>query len=327
MAWGYNPSRDTVVNIQDKPWIATISEGSSNVAAVAAGGGHALALRSDGTVFGWGPNRYGQATGTSDSNRRSVSGLVTIGGNTLSNVMDVATGLGFSLALKSNGTVVAWGNNDSGQTVVPASLSNVIAIAAGTSHAIALKQDGTVVNWGASRLKPPKDRTNIVSIAAGGSLNYEGNLALTRDGTVIGWGRPAPPGLSNVTAIATSEFHSLALKSDGTVYGWGDNDFGEATGTPTKTKPRYANGLVTLSGQVLSNVVAIAAGNEHGIFGAFCRYSLALKRDGTVVAWGVMNGKPVTVPDGLSNVVAIAAGHNFCLAITTNSVVAERFRH
>ena len=46
---------------------------------------------------------------------------------------------------------------------------------------------------------------------------------------------------------------------------------------------------------------------------------LALKKDGTVVAWGVMDGKPAVVPEGLSNVVAIAAGHNFCLAIATNN--------
>ena len=196
VAWGYNPRLETVAKLHNDLGIATISEGSSNVAAVAAGGGHALALRSDGTVFAWGQNRYGQATGTSDSNPRAVGGLVRIGSNTLSNVMDVATGVGFSLALKSNGTVVAWGNNDSGQTVMPASLSNVIAIAAGTSHAIALKHDGTVVNWGASRLMLPKDLTNIVSVAAGGSWHYESNLALTRDGTVIGWGRPVPHGLT-----------------------------------------------------------------------------------------------------------------------------------
>ncbi len=74
-----------------------------------------------------------------------------------------------------------------------------------------------------------------------------------------------------------------------------------------------------IDGQVLSNVTSIAAG--HG-------YSMALKRDGTIVTWGRMvNGLyPATVPVGLSNVVAIAAGDNFCLAITTNSAVAERFR-
>lgn len=326
VAWGNNPRLQAGTNAPNSFWVSTILEGSLSEATLAAGLGYGLVLKPDGTVFRWGVNRSGQATAASDSTSGISGELVKIGSEPLSNVMEIAAGARFSLALKSNGTVVAWGSNESGQAAVPANLSNVIAIAAGTTHAIALKQDGTVVNWGASRLEPPKEATNIVSIAAGGSLNYESNLALTSDGTVVGWGRPSPHGLSNVTAIATSEFHSLALLRDGTVYGWGDNDFGEATGTPTKAKPRYANGLVTLSGQVLSDVVAIAAGSEHGWFGTFCRYSLALKRDGTVVAWGVMNGKPVTVPEGLSNVVAIAAGHNFCLAVTTNAAVAERFR-
>ena len=74
-----------------------------------------------------------------------------------------------------------------------------------------------------------------------------------------------------------------------------------------------------IDGQVLGNIAAIAAG--HG-------YSMALKQDGTIVTWGRMVNDlyPATVPDGLSNVVAIAAGDNFCLAITTNSAVAEKFR-
>ena len=74
-----------------------------------------------------------------------------------------------------------------------------------------------------------------------------------------------------------------------------------------------------ISGQILSNVVSVAAN---------ANYSMALKNDGTVVAWGRMvnNQYPANVPDGLCGVVAIAAGDNFCLAITTNCTVAEKFR-
>ena len=73
--------------------------------------------------------------------------------------------------------------------------------------------------------------------------------------------------------------------------------------------------------------ISVAAGNQYGLFGIVSHQSLALKKDGTVVGWGRICGEPVIVPAGLSNVVAIAAGQTYCLAITTNSAVAERFRH
>ena len=66
----------------------------------------------------------------------------------LANVIAVAAGANHSLALKSDGTVVAWGWNAYGQATVPTGLADVIAIAAGGDHSLALKSDGTVVAWG-----------------------------------------------------------------------------------------------------------------------------------------------------------------------------------
>ena len=60
----------------------------------------------------------------------------------------IAAGYNHGLALKADGTLLAWGQNDCGQTDVPAGLTNVAAIAAGASHSLALKSDGTVVGWG-----------------------------------------------------------------------------------------------------------------------------------------------------------------------------------
>jgi uncharacterized repeat protein (TIGR01451 family) len=107
---------------------------------------------------------------------------------------------------------------------VPAGLNDVVAIAAGLGHSLALKRDGTVVVWGDSRLgqlRVPAGLNDVVAIAAGGFHS----LALKRDGTVVAWGGNAvgqldvPAGLSNVTAIAAGLTHSLALVSDTTTPG------------------------------------------------------------------------------------------------------------
>jgi alpha-tubulin suppressor-like RCC1 family protein len=122
-----------------------------------------------------------------------------------------------------------------------------------------------------------------------------------------------------VVAVAAGYNHSLALTRDGTVTGWGFNNAGQATGIPNTNFISVSADQVTIGGQLLNNVASIAAGRG---------YSMALKRDGTIVTWGCMlnDHYPPTVPAGLSNVIAIAAGDNFCLAITTNSAVANRFR-
>jgi len=272
--------------------------------AISAGRDHALILRADGSVIGWGRNQLGQT--------RIPDGL--------SNLVAVAAGEFFSLALDKDGNISSWGET----RIKSSDVSDVIAISA-ACRALALKRDGRVFSWDrypGSLL----NLTNIVAIAAGGG-QYERNLALRGGDTVIAWGGGgAPTGLSNVVAIAVGESHSLALRQNGTVYGWGDNDCEQATGVENPAGQRYASGLVVLSGQVLSNVVAVAAGNQYDQFGMVAHYSLALKKDGTVVGWGRICGLPVVVPEGLSNVVAIAAGQTFCLAITTNAAVAERFK-
>ncbi len=208
--------------------------------------------------------------------------FVEPGASAMAAPLAVAGGDGFSMALKYDGTVAAWGGTGNGETDIPAGLSNVVAIAAGGFSSLELKDDGTVVASGG--VLP--GLSNVIAISAGNSFS----LALKSDGTVVGWGDNSygqtnvPTGLSNVVAIAAGSFHALALNSAGKVIGWGYNADGEIN-IPTD----------------LSNVVAIAAGWNQ---------SLALKSDGTVTGWG-----QTSIPTGLSNVVAIAAGlfHNLAL--------------
>jgi hypothetical protein len=118
----------------------------------------------------------------------------------------------YSLALKNNGTVVAWGVNDLGQTSVPGGLSTVAAIAGNQTYCLALRSNGTVTAWGAAPTVPG-GLTGVVGIAAGENHS----LAVKSDGTVVAWGSnqsgesSIPAGLTGVTAVAGGWNHSVAL--------------------------------------------------------------------------------------------------------------------
>jgi hypothetical protein len=141
----------------------------------------------------------------------------------LNRVIAIAAGCWHSLALKSDGTVVAWGYNSGGWTNVPANLSGVTAISAGGSHSLALKADGTVVAWGynsCGQINVPANLSGVAAIAAGAWHS----LALKADGTVVTWGTDGggcysgysgvtnvPANLGHVMAIATGGDYNLAL--------------------------------------------------------------------------------------------------------------------
>jgi M6 family metalloprotease-like protein len=254
-----------------------VAAGSTNIATVAAGGWHNLALRIDGKVTAWGFNWEGQC----DVPAQAVD------------VLGIAGGGYHSLALLANGKVLAWGGNDSGQASPPANVANVRAVAAGTWHSLALRNNGTVVAWGDNswgQSDVPAGLVNVVAIAAGGNHS----LALKADGTVVAWGQnfdaqgiyvgqsSVPWGLKNVRAIAAGEYHSGAVTSDGRVVLWGDNSSGQCQAP-----------------EGLSGVIGLTAGLAH---------TVALKGDGTSAAWGNNDRGQSSFPNALKNVVAVSAG-------------------
>ncbi|MCS7336965.1 MAG: immunoglobulin domain-containing protein [Verrucomicrobiae bacterium] len=131
-------------------------------------------------------------------------------------MVGIAAGGRHSLALRADGTVVAWGWNEYGQANVAPGLADVVAVAAGAQHSMALRSDGSVVVWGGIT-NVPADVSNVVAIAAG----YYHCLALKADGSVVVWDssglRSVPAELSNVSAISGGYFHNLAIVDAGPV--------------------------------------------------------------------------------------------------------------
>ncbi len=280
----------------------------TEVIAVAAGNLHSLEVRSDGTVWAWGSNEYGQL---GDGTMIDSPAPIKVSG--LTDVIAVAGGGYHSVALKDDGTVWTWGSNKAGQlgigtttsSTVPVQvegLSDVVAIDAGWGHTIALEADGTVWVWGwvpgllgvetteecefgplvlracSSTPVQVKELTGITAVAAGGFYS----MALKNDGTIwmmikTDYGGTLAPvdSLTDVTAIAAAPYLTVALKSDGTVWAWGRNEHGQlGDGTTTdSTVPVQVEGL--------TDVIAITAGGQ-----SYSGYAMALKSDGTVWGWG-----------------------------------------
>ena len=319
LAWGLNSNGqlgDGTVGPRLLPVQVSGLGSGSGVVAVAAGSGHSLALKSDGTVLAWGNNASGQlgdGTTTSQTTPVQVSGL----GSGSGVVAVAAGGNSYSLALKSDGTVLAWGfnsNNELGdgtttQRHTPVQVSGlgsgsgVTAIATGFTHSLVLKSDGTVLAWGNN---------------SGGQIGDGTTTRRSAPVQVSGLGSG-----SGVTAVAAGSIHSLAIKSDGTVLAWGGNTSGQlGDGTTTnQTTPIQASGLGSGSG-----VTALIVGSTH---------SLALKSDGTVLAWGgngsgqlgdgtTTNRTSQVQVSGLgsgSGVTAVAAGTIHSLALKSDCTV------
>ena len=244
------------------------------VLSVASGSAHSLALCSDGTVAAWGPNYYGQLGNNSTTDSR-VPVAVTISGVLAGKtVVAVAAGGYHSLALCSDGTVAAWGNNYSGQlgnnsttnSSVPVAVTTtgvlagktVVAVAAGNDHSLALCSDGTVAAWGIN---------SSGQLGNNSTTNSRVPVAVTTTGVLAG---------KTVVAVAAGAAHSLALCSDGTVAAWGYNGNGQL-GTNSTTNSSVPAAVTTTGVLAGKTVVAVAAGDYH---------NLALCSDGTVAAWG-----------------------------------------
>ena len=274
-SWGYNAygglGNNSTAN-SPVPVAVTGALAGKTVTAIAAGSYHSLALTSDGTVYSWGQNTYGQLGNNSTTQSNVPVAVTSTGALAGKTVTAIAAGYSHSLALTLDGEVYGWGNNANGQlgnggtaqSNVPVAVTStgalagktVTAIVAGYSHSLALTSDGTVYSWGQNTYGQ-----------LGNNSTTQSNVPVTATGALAG---------RMVTAIAAGQYHSLARTSDGKVYGWGYNYFGQLGNNSTANSSVPVT-IPATSPLASKTVTQIAAGSNH---------SLALTSEGAVYSWG-----------------------------------------
>lgn len=240
----------------------------------AAGGDHSVAFTNNSSViYSWGYNGFGQL-----GNGTTTYSSIPVRSGTVTGIVAVAAGALHSLALKKDGTVWAWGQNDVGQAgtaigdtsgfiTTPrkingaAPLANISSIAANGKHSLAIAKGGALWAWG---------------------LNSNGQIGLDPSGPMQNSFDPVnismyyPSSIASVTSIAAGTGSSYAVAANGTLWAWGVNDNGQlGNGTTTSTHIPVQVKIDTLT--YLSNVVQAAGGGQHG---------LARLASGEVWAWG-----------------------------------------
>jgi alpha-tubulin suppressor-like RCC1 family protein len=223
----------------------------------------------------WGNDENGQVGDRNTTNRLVPVNVRPNGALSGKTVLSVSTGGTHNLALCSDGTMVAWGNNIYGQLGVSTAVNGlipvavtadgflsgktVVAVSAGGDHSLALCSDGSIAAWGA---------------------NYSGQLGNNNlpnaSWTPVAVNMAGALQGKTVVAVSAGGNHSMALCSDGTVFAWGGNISGQLGNNSTTLSPVPV--AVDTSGILAGKmVVAVSAGGIH---------SLALCSDGTVASWG-----------------------------------------
>ena len=278
-----------------------------------------LALASDGTVYAWGENQYGQlGNGTNTDSNIPVAVKTTGTPMEGKQIVQIAAGRWSSFALASDGTVYSWGFNGGGQlgngttnhsnvpvavktTGTPMEGKTIVQVASSVFHSLALASDGTVYAWGSNG-----------EGQLGNGTNTNSNIPVVVDAS-----DPSIAG-KTVTQISSGMYSSFALASDGTMYIWGENNSNSPVAVPTTGTPMDGKRIV----QVVHNLAHL----------------LALADDGTMYAWGenssgqLGNGTntnsnvPVAIkttgtPMDGKTIIQVTAGASYSLALASDGTI------
>lgn|GEM_PF-2344818 len=274
-----------------------------NVASVSVGSSHTMAIRSDGSLWGWGDNTSGQIGDRTVAQRISPV-------HVMDNVAAVQAAISSTFAITTDGGLYAWGGNYHGElgtgrrtrlttSVVSDGnhmprriMDNVIAVSSSGQHTLAIRSDGSLWGWGnnwhrqltdsseMNILSPIRLMDNVAAVSAGryvsmiirtdGSLWAvgRGDSGALGDGTTGSHQTPIRV-MENVSAVSTNGSQTFAIRTDGSLWGWGGNAGGAVGDGTTTRRPEPV--------RVMDNVAAVITEGYA---------SFAIRTDGTLWAWG-----------------------------------------
>ncbi len=245
----------------------------------------------------------------------------------LKDAIAISASADYAFAINRHGTVASWGIlND----IVSSKLTEVVALSSGGTRTLALRSDGSVIGWSPAYdtglMAIPSGLTNVVAISAS-PLNC---LALKSDGTVVAWGdngygqSDVPVGLRDVVQVVTTGYISYALKADGTVVTWGAPYYIDSNAVAALTGVVFIDekGIYCIKrgGTLEEMVPGWGYGLPLGLIGV-CGIAtgngqvLALKTDGSVVAWGTSGFAAAIAPTDIAGAFAVSVGDRLSLAL------------
>ena len=290
----------------NKPTPVATFLGGTNWKQVSGGGKFSAAIKTDGTLWTWGINNLGQLGDNTTTQRDTPVTTLSVG-NTWK---QVACGYYHTAAIKTDGTLWAWGRNYSGQLgdntttqrntpVTTLSVgNNWKQVACGGNHTAAIKTDGTLWTWGQGTSGQLGDNTTTPKL-----------IPIT---TFLGG--------TNWKQVTCGYRHTAAIKTDGTLWTWGYNSYGQL-GDNTTTNRSIP--VTTFAGGTNWKQVSCGNGGSH---------TAAIKTDGTLWTWGfnsvgqlgnntsgINRLTPVTTFAGGTNWKQVSCGNDHTAAVTSGT--------